>query len=233
MGRQETSPGRQVRPLPSAAAGNPAEAEALRLRAIRLESFTVGWNCLEAVVALVAGWLAASIALEGFGLDSVIETISGLTVLWRFHQQAQEDERAEQRAVRVVGVTFLALAAYIAFEAGGDLWYRRAPNFSLPGFILAILSLLVMPALGLSKRRTARQLGSRALEADSLETLLCAYLSGTLVLGLALNGWLGWWWADPLAALAMTIFIIRQGVEAIAESRRKPGDEDQGLGTRG
>ena len=224
MGRQETSPDEQVGHSPQAAGGDLAGAQTLRLRAIRLEYFTVAWNCLEALVALVAGWLAASIALEGFGLDSVIETVSGLTVLWRFRRQ-QADERAEQRAVRVVGITFLALAAYIGYEAGTDLWYRRAPSFSLPGFILAILSLLVMPALGLAKRRTARQLGSRALEADSLETFLCAYLSATLVVGLGLNAWLGWWWADPAAALAMTVFIVREGFEALGD----PGGES-GIG---
>ncbi len=178
-------------------------------------------------MALVTGWLAASIALEGFGLDSVIETISGLTVLWRFRRPHAEDERAERRAVQVIGVTFLTLAAYVAYEAGTDLWYLRAPSFSLPGFILAILSLLVMPSLALAKRRTARQLESRALEADSLETFLCAYLSGTLLVGLALNGLLGWWWADPVAALLMTILIVREGVEALSGSVSKPSDSEQ------
>ncbi len=189
--------------------------------------FTVGWNCLEAVVALLAGWLAGSIALEGFGLDSVIETVSGVAVLWRFRRPFVEDEGAERRAVQVIGLTFLALAAYIAYEAGTDLWYRRPPRFSLPGLILASLSLLVMPALALAKLRLARRLRSRALRADSLETLLCAYLSGTLLLGLALNGWLGWWWADPLAALAMTVFIAREGVEALSEPHRGPIDSEQ------
>ena len=196
---------------------SPPTAVGLRRRAIRLEYFTVGWNTLEAVVALVAGWLASSIALQGFGLDSVIETISGLTVLWRFRQSGLKEEHAEARAVRVVGLTFLALAVYVGYEAIGDLWLRRAPEFSLPGFILAVASLIVMPILGIAKRRTARLLNSKALAADGMETMLCAYLAATLLLGLSLNGLLGWWWADPVAALAMTVFMVREGLEALRE----------------
>ncbi len=188
--------------------------DALRRRAIRLEYFTVGWNIVEAAVALAAGGAASSIALIGFGLDSIIETISGLTLLWRFKQQGLDEERAESRAVKVVGVTFFALAGYVAYEAAGDLWFRRAPEFSLPGFILAAVSLVVMPALGAAKQRLASALGSRALAADATETLLCACLSATLLIGLGLNGWRGWWWADPVAGLALCGFMIREGVEA-------------------
>jgi divalent metal cation (Fe/Co/Zn/Cd) transporter len=196
---------------------SPPPAVGLRRRAIRLEYFTVGWNTLEAVVALVAGWFASSIALQGFGLDSVIETIAGLTVLWRFRQRGLEEEHAEARAVRVVGLTFLALAVYVGYEAVGDLWLRRAPEFSLAGSILALASLIVMPILGIAKRRTAGRLNSKALAADGMQTMLCAYLSATLLLGLSLNGLLGWWWADPIAALAMTIFMVREGLEALCE----------------
>lgn len=191
------------------------EREDLVRRAIRLEIFTVGWNSLEAMVALIAGALASSIALVGFGLDSVIETVSGFTLLWRFRQQGLEEHEAESRAVKVVGLTFFALAAYVGYEAATDLWYKRAPESSLPGLILAVVSLVVMPLLGVSKRRLAARLKSRALAADGLETLLCAYLSATLLLGLSLNTWLGWWWADPAAALAMTAFMIWEGVEAL------------------
>lgn len=194
--------------------GEPGHDGQLRRRAIRLEYFTIGWNLVEAGVGLGAGWLASSIALEGFGLDSLIETLSGLTVLWRFRQQTLQKENAERRAVRAVGATFLALAAYIAHSAGTDLWFRRVPRFSLPGMLLATCALLVMPALGIGKRRLARQLRSRALAADGLESMLCAYLSAALLLGLGLNGLLGWWWADPVAALAMTPFILREGIEA-------------------
>jgi divalent metal cation (Fe/Co/Zn/Cd) transporter len=189
----------------------------LRQRALRLEYFTVGWNMVEAAVGLLTGWLASSIALKGFGLDSVIETFSGASLLWRFKQRGLDDARAESRAIRLVGLTFFALAAYVAAEAVADLWLHRAPQFSLLGMILALCSLLVMPALGVAKRQIAVLLKSRALSADGLQTLLCAYLSGTLLVGLALNGWLGWWWADPIAALAMTGFMIREGIEAFSK----------------
>ncbi len=192
---------------------------ALRQRAIRLEYFTVGWMTVEAVVALVTGAVASSIALVGFGLDSVMETVSGVALLWRFKQRRLEEHDAESRATKVVGVTFLVLAAYVGYGAVGDLLLHRAPGFSLAGMILAVVSLLVMPVLGVSKRRVARALDSKALEADSLETFACAYLSATLLVGLALNGWLGWWWADPVAALAMCAFMIREGVEILRADR--------------
>ena len=204
--------------------GSGAGVEALRRRAVRLEYFTVGWNVLEAVVALAAGVASSSIALVGFGLDSIIETSSGVALLWRFKQQTVSERHAESRAVKVVGTTFLALAAYIGVEAGRNLWFRRMPEFSLPGFILAIFSLVVMPILGVAKRHLAHRLHSRALAADGLETLLCAYLSATLVLGLALNGALGWWWADPLAALAIAGFMVREGVEILRGERGKDDD---------
>lgn len=190
-------------------------SEALRRRAIRLEYFTVGWNVVEGGVALAAGAAASSIALIGFGLDSIIETLSGLALLWRFKQRSVDEERAESRAVKVVGLTFFALASYVAYEAATDLWNHRAPEFSLPGFILAAVSLVVMPILGTAKRRVARTLGSRALAADAMETLFCAYLSGTLLLGLGLNGWRGWWWADPVAGLVLSAFMVREGFEAL------------------
>lgn len=182
--------------------------------ALRLEYFTVGWNVLEAGVALAAGWLAGSIALEGFGLDSLIETASALVLLWRL-RRAASDEEAESRAVRLVGWTFVALSAYVIVAAARDLWLHHVPSFSWPGFILAAASLVVMPALGLAKRRVARIIQSRALAADGLESLMCAYLSASLLLGLGLNGWKGWWWADPVAALAMAAYMLREGLEAL------------------
>ncbi len=189
-------------------------ADALRKRAVRLEYFTIGWNTLEAGVALLAGWLAGSIALIGFGLDSVIETISGLALLWRLKQREELEAEAESTALRIVGVTFFILAAYVGYESLSDLWLRKQPETSLLGITLAAVSLLVMPLLGMAKRRLAGQMGSRALAADGMETMLCAYLSFTLLLGLTLNAVLGWWWADPVAALAMVGFMIREGLEA-------------------
>lgn len=200
-----------------------AELDGLRRRAVRLEYFTIGWNVVEAGVALAAGAASSSIALVGFGLDSIIETSSGVTLLWRFKQQTVAEDHAESRAVKLVGATFLALAAYVGVEAGRDLWLRHAPEFSLPGLILAILSLIVMPVLGVAKRRLARRLQSRALAADGLETLLCAYLSATLLIGLALNGALGWWWADPVAGLVIAGFMVREGIEIL---RGEAGRDD-------
>ncbi len=192
-----------------------SELQTLRRRAIRLEYFTVAWTTLEAVVALVTGGIASSIALVGFGLDSIMETVSGLALLWRFKQRRLEEQKAESHALRLVGATFFALAAYIGYEAISDLQFHRAPEFSLVGTILAVVSLAVMPALGVAKRRAAASLNSRALAADSLETLVCAYLSAILLMGLALNGLLRWWWADPVAGLAISAFMAFEGVEII------------------
>ncbi len=190
------------------------ESQANRRRAIRLEYLTIAWNTAEAVVALLAGTLAGSIALVGFGLDSIIETISGAALLWRLRQQGDFEQVAESRALRIVGLTFFALAAYVGSESASDLWFRRQPGESLVGMVLAGVSLVVMPLLGRAKRRLAVKLGSRALAADGMETLLCAYLSFALLLGLGLNAWLGWWWADPVAALVMVGFMLREGREA-------------------
>jgi len=189
-------------------------------RAVRLEYFTVAWNSVEALIALAAGAAAGSIALVGFGLDSVIETVSGLAVLWRFRQYGGEEAAAEGRALRIVGGTFWALAIYVGYEGIVDLWHRHAPRFSLVGMALAIASFLVMAALGVAKRNVARRLKSRALAADSVETLMCMWLSAALLMGLALNGGLGWWWADPLAALLMAAFMAREGREAFEDASK-------------
>ena len=200
--------------MSAAAPALPDPAELLRRRAIRLEYFTIGWNSVEACVALAAGWLAGSIALVGFGLDSIIETASGAALLWRLRQRGDLEAAAESRALRFVGLTFFALAAYVSYESVRDLRGAARPEESLLGIGLAAVSLIVMPLLGRAKRRLARQLNSRALAADGMETYLCSYLSATLLLGLGLNAWLGWWWADPVAALLMVAFMLREGVEA-------------------
>jgi len=189
-------------------------SDAHRRRALRLEYFTVGWNVLEAVVAIAAGAAASSIALIGFGLDSIIETASGVALLWRLRQRGELEGAAESRALRLVGLTFFALAAYVTYESVRDLRSGERAQESLVGMILAAVSLVVMPVLGAAKRRLAREMGSRALAADGMETIVCAYLSFTLLLGLGLNAWLGWWWADAAAALAMVPFMVREGVEA-------------------
>jgi divalent metal cation (Fe/Co/Zn/Cd) transporter len=179
-------------------------------RGRRLEVFTVGWNLTEALVGITAGWLAGSIALVGFGFDSVIESLSGAVLWWRLSSGPAGEER-ERRAARLVAASFWLLAAYVGFEAGGSLWRREAPATSGVGIALAAASLVVMPFLAREKRRVAAVIGSRALVADSRQTDLCAYLSAILLGGLLLNALLGWWWADPVAALAMVPPMVVEG----------------------
>jgi len=189
------------------------------VRGRRLEYLTVGWNSVEALVSIVAGVFAGSIALVGFGLDSVIETSSGLALLWRLNhaneRNSESRERAERIALRIVGLSFLALAGYVAYEAIRDLWSREAPEHSIPGIVIAAVSLIAMPILARAKRKVARTLNSNALKADSRQTDLCAYLSAILLGGLLLNVLVGWWWADPVAGLIMVPIIAREGVEAL------------------
>ena len=181
------------------------------LRGRRLEYLTIGWNSLEAVVAIGAGLVAGSIALVGFGVDSVIEMSSGAILLWRLFS----GEHRERLALRLVGVSFLMLAAYVAFDAGKSLLLREPPDESYVGIALAALSLVVMPLLARAKRRVAANLNSRALEADSRQTDICAYLSAILLAGLGLNALLGWWWADPVAGFVMVPIIVKEGIEAL------------------
>lgn len=180
----------------------------------RLEYFTLGWNLIEAAVAVTAGVIAASIALIGFGIDSIIESLSGAILLWRL-QSHETDEHRERLALKLVGVSFFLLAAYVAFDAGEALLLREPPDASAVGIGLAAVSLIVMPLLARAKRRVAGRLESRALQADSRQTDICAYLSAILLLGLALNAFSGWWWADPAAALVMVPIIAREGAEAL------------------
>ena len=189
---------------------NIVRADNLR-RGRRLEYLTIGWNSLEAVIAVGAGLFAGSIALVGFGFDSVIEVSSGVILLWRL---SGNDDR-EKLALRLVGLSFLVLAAYVAFDATKSLWFRESPEESYIGIGIAALSLIVMPILARAKRRVAANLNSRALEADSRQTDICAYLSAILLAGLGLNALFGWWWADPFAALLMIPIIAKEGIEAL------------------
>jgi divalent metal cation (Fe/Co/Zn/Cd) transporter len=186
-----------------------------------LEYATVGYNSLEGVIAIGSGLIAGSVALVGFGFDSFIEVISGLTLLWRLYADVNEAEREriEQRALRIVGWSFLLLAAYVLFDAGKSLIRREAPDESLVGIVLAAASLVVMPLLVRSKRRVAKAIGSKALEADATQTALCTYLSAILLGGLLLNALVGWWWADPVAALVMVPIIVKEGLEGIRGER--------------
>lgn len=197
-------------------------------RGRRLEYLTVGWNSLEAIASLFAGLLAGSVALVGFGVDSLIEMSSGLILLWRLGAGERDESRREEierRALKLVGVSFLALAAYVGYEATTALVRREAPEASAAGIVIAALSLVVMPILARAKRGVAARLRSRALEADSRQTDICAYLSAILLGGLALNAAAGWWWADPVAALLMTPIIISEGVEALRGESCCGGDD--------
>jgi divalent metal cation (Fe/Co/Zn/Cd) transporter len=178
----------------------------------KLEYFTIGWNMVEAGVAVGAGWLAGSIALVGFGVDSLIESISGSILLWRL-ASPDHDESREQTALKLVGISFLILAAYVAFDALKSLLTYEPPDTSLVGIGLSVVSLILMPILAHAKRRSASDLNSRAMKADSRQTDLCAYLSAILLGGLVLNALWGWWWADPVAALIMVPIIAREGLE--------------------
>jgi divalent metal cation (Fe/Co/Zn/Cd) transporter len=194
--------------------------EAARAASVRrgrwLEYLTIGWNSLEAIASIAAGLIAGSIALVGFGLDSLIEVSSGAALLWRLHLDAPERrERAERVALKLVGVSFLLLAAYVAFDSVKSLIRRESPESSYVGIAIAALSLAVMPLLARAKRRVAAAISSRALHADSRQTDICTYLSAILLVGLILNALFGWWWADPVAALVMIPIMAKEGVEAL------------------
>lgn len=193
------------------------ERAALIRRGQFLSRMTLAYNTLEGVAAIATGVMAGSIALVGFGIDSVIEVVSSAAALWRLRadEHEQHRERAERVSLRIIGACFLALALYIAVDAGHSLWSHEVPSRTWPGIIVAALSVLVMPLLVRAKRRVARGLGSRALEADASQTNLCAYLSGIVLVGLALNAAFGWWWADPVAGLAMTPIIVKEGLEGL------------------
>lgn len=200
-----------------------ASVERLRRRALALAALTIAWNVVEAVVAVAAGVAAGSIALVGFGFDSTIEVLSAWVVVWQFRAELRGgyDEERERRALRLIGVTFFVLAAYVSVEAVRDLFFiGTEPDESAVGIALAALSLVVMPLLAWAKNRTADQLGSPTLRADAIETLLCSWLSAALLAGLVLNATVNWWWADPLAALVIAGLATREGLEAIR------GDDD-------
>jgi len=182
-----------------------------------LQFATIAWNSAEAIIAVTAGVVAGSIALVGFGFDSGIEVTSGLAAVWllaRYHDEGRR-EATEKVALRVIGVCFLLLAAFVLYDAITMLVLREPPDESFVGMVLAALSLIVMPLLVRLKRRVARGLNSGALEAESRQTMICAYLSAILLVGLGLNASLGWWWADPIAGIAMTPIIVREGLEAV------------------
>jgi divalent metal cation (Fe/Co/Zn/Cd) transporter len=198
----ENAPGRGL---------GPAEDRDWNRIALSLVVATLAYNVVEAIVALWSGSEANSIALVGFGLDSIIECVAAGALLWRLSAGAQ----AEHRVQTVVGATFLLLAAYVTVQAGWTLWQRAAAEESLVGIVLAAASLVIMPLLSWGKLRAAREIGSAALRAEAKETLACSYLSLTLLLGLVAHSAAGWWWADPLAALLMVPWLVKEGLEGL------------------
>lgn len=194
-----------------------ATRPALVRRGLRLNYLTIGYNTLEAIVAIAAGLVAGSVALVGFGVDSVIEVTASLAAQWRLRADLDpvRRERVEHLTVRIIGGTFLALAAYVTYESINTLVAREQADGSVVGVILLAMSVIVMPLLARAKRRIAGALGSSALTADATQTSLCAYLSVIALAGVALNTLLGFWWADPVAALAMVPIIAKEGLEGL------------------
>jgi divalent metal cation (Fe/Co/Zn/Cd) transporter len=186
-------------------------------RGMRLNWLTLAYNSLEGVIAISAGLLAGSVALVGFGFDSVIEVTASGAAQWRLRSDIVplRRERVERISLRLIGASFLALALYVAYDSIASLWTRARPDTSWLGIALAIASLIVMPLLARAKRQVASGLRSSALTADARQTTLCAYLSAILLGGLALNAMFGWWWADPIAALIMVPIIAHEGIEGV------------------
>ena len=194
------------------------ERRSLLRRALFLAWFTVGWNVLEGIVAIAAALTAGSRALLGFGLDSGVESLSATVVLWRLYAERHDPGRAEsveQRALRLIGGTFFVLAVFIGVESLRSLVGREEPDASIIGIALTAVSIVVMLWLAHTKRRVGIAMGSRAVEADSAQTSACVYLSLVVLVGLALNAALGWWWADPLAALGIVAFLLHEGRAAL------------------
>ena len=189
--------------------------EAAAQRGKNVEYFTIAWNTVEGMVAIISGALAGSISLVGFGIDSFIEVISGSVLLWRMSVDSDlhRREQNEKLSLRAVGICFLSLATYVGYESISDLITRKSPEHSIPGIVLACVSLVVMPLLSRAKKKVGRELGSAAMHADAKQTDFCVYLSAILLVGLFLNLALEWWWADPVAALVMVPIIAKEGID--------------------
>ena len=197
-----------------AATGKPSPAWLAAARRARLLSWvSLVWMSLEGGIAIVAGILAGSIALIGFGMDSAIEGVASAVIIWRFTGARLLSEAAEERAQKLVAVQFFLLAPYVAFEAVRHLAAAERPEVSVLGMVLTASSLVGMPLLGVAKQRVARQLGSQATHGEGAQNLLCAYLAGAVFLGLAGNAVFGWWWLDPIAALVIAAVAVREGIE--------------------
>ena len=195
----------------------------LHKKALSLSYFTVGYNVLEGIVSIIAGSLAGSIALVGFGLDSFVESLSGSVMIWRFRKHGkmteEEEERVEAKAIRLIAYTFFILETYILYESVKKLCLHEIPHPSLLGIIIAIVSMIVMPVLFYTKYRTGKSIGSKSLMVDSKQTLACAFLSVALLIGLGTNYLYGLWWADPVVGVIIVIFLIKEGYTALKEGK--------------
>jgi cation diffusion facilitator family transporter len=193
----------------------------LHKKALRLSYITVGYNVVEGLVSILAGSLANSIALIGFGLDSFVESLSGGVMIWRFRKHGkvteEEEEEVERKAVKFVGYTFLVLGCYVLYESIRKLLVYEAPGGSLLGIVIAIVSIIVMPILFYAKYQTGKSINSRSLMADSKQTLACVFLSMALLIGLGLNYFVGLWQADPIIGVVIAIFLLREGYTTIRE----------------
>lgn len=199
--------------MTSSALATPSNRTLILRRRIRwIVAATITYNTIEAVIAVTAGSIASSSALVAFGLDSIVEVLSAAAVAWQY--SARDPETREKTALRVIAVSFFALAIYVTIDAALSLTGVRTVEHSTIGIVLTALSLVIMPALSLAERRTGRELGSASAIADSKQTLICAYLSGAVLIGLLLNTLFGWAWADPMAALVVVIFAVKEGIEA-------------------
>ncbi len=198
----------------------------LNKKALLLSYFTVIYNILEGIISIAAGLMAGgSIALIGFGLDSFVESLSGCVMIWRFRKHGkiseEEEERIERKAERIIGITFFVLGAYVLFESARKLYSRSPADPSLLGIIIAVVSIIVMPALFYLKYRTGKAIGSRSLVADSKETLACVFLSVALLIGLTLNYLYGFWQAGPIVGLIIVFFLVKEGYETLTEEEEE------------
>jgi divalent metal cation (Fe/Co/Zn/Cd) transporter len=195
----------------------------LRRKALHLSYFTIAYNVVECLLSIMAGYLAGSIALLGFGLDSLVESLSGGVMIWRFARHegmsAEEEARLERRAIRIIGYTFFVLAAYVLYESLEKLIFQEPPAPSLLGICIALASMVIMPVLFYLKYQTGKSLGSTSLMADSKQTLACAMLSIALLIGLGLNYLFGIWQADPIIGLVIVAILIREGYHTVKEEK--------------
>ena len=200
--------------LPLVATGPEAGRPQLIRRAKSLARLGLGWHAIEAAVAIAAGLAAGSVALIGFGADSVVESVAGIVLLWRFGEGRHSSEAAERRAYRLIAISFWVIAAYVGVEAVRQLIAGDHPEASWIGMALAAITLATMPPLAMAKGKVAQQLGSAATRAEGRQNMLCAYLSAGLLVGLGANALAGWWWADPITALLIAGVAVREGREA-------------------